>query len=136
MSTPTPEAPWYQFSLSSLLLFTLFAAIICSLAVGVDWVVAVVVLEAVVIGGLAGITAAGSRQGFVEGIAVAVYLILLAAVIGGIFFVCALVDQFFSFANAPHWYRLWRLMTIVICGTAALIGGTLGGLSERQRLRR
>jgi len=33
MSTPEPELRWYQFSLRSLLLFTTFVAVLCSIGV-------------------------------------------------------------------------------------------------------
>jgi len=37
MSTSESKLPWYQFSLRSLLLFTAFVAVLCSIGVSTGW---------------------------------------------------------------------------------------------------
>ena len=80
MAAPTPKPsppPWYQFSLRSLLLLTLFVAVLCSLGVCTHWLVSAVVAMTVVIGGIAGRIVAGTRLGFVRGAVYAIAWLLI-----------------------------------------------------------
>ena len=67
MSTPEPELRWYQFTLRSLMLLTLFVAVICSLGVCTHWLVSAVIAM-FALAGMAGRIVAGTRLGFVQGV--------------------------------------------------------------------
>jgi len=58
--------PWYQFSLRSLLLFTLFVAVLCSIGISVHWVISVI-LGVVGLGGIVGRIVAKRNLGFLFG---------------------------------------------------------------------
>jgi len=114
--------PWYQFSLRSLLLFTLFVAVLCSIGVCTDWLVSAVVGWTVMIGGIAGRIVAGIKAGFIQGVLGAILLALPISLL----LVRAFPQELF---HAP-----WLL--IVVLGILVLIGGTLGGYSVRRRSER
>jgi len=120
-SNPMPT-PWYQFSLRSLLLFTLFVAVLCSIGVCTDWLVSAVVGWTVMIGGIAGRIVAGIKAGFIQGVLGAILLALPISLL----LVRAFPQELF---HAP-----WLL--IVVLGILVLIGGTLGGYSVRRRSER
>jgi hypothetical protein len=117
-----PAHPWYQFSLRSLLLFTLFVAVMCSLGVCTSWLVSAAIAMTVMIGGVAGRIVAGIRAGFMRGILSAIPFGLLAVHIS-----LLLVRAF----PQKLYHERWLLS--VPLGIAALIGGVLGGLSIRPR---
>ena len=128
MSTPEPELRWYQFTLRSLMLLTLFVAVICSLGVCTHWLVSAVIAM-FALAGMAGRIVAGTRLGFVQGVVFGIQFLLAAVVIHLLLF------PFLPFWVAP-WLRLlldepWRLG--VVLGIVVLIGGALGGLSVRPR---
>ena len=52
MPTPEPKLPWYQFSLRSLFLLTVFVALLCSIGVCTDWSVAAVIGVGSITGGI------------------------------------------------------------------------------------
>ncbi len=64
MPIPEPMLPWYQFSLRSLLLLTLFVAVLCSIGVGMNWSIAAIIA----VGGVAGGIVARSWLGLVLGV--------------------------------------------------------------------
>jgi len=118
MPSPNPNQPWYQFSLRSLLLLTLFVAVLCSLGVYTHWIFSVVIGSAVLIGGIAGWTVARTRIGFVQGVVFGIEFLLGAAIL------CIVLDIL-------PWEASWRWG--VALGTVVLIGGILGGLTVRPR---
>ena len=119
---PTPLAnppPWYQFSLRSLLLFTLFVAILCSIGVCTHWVVAVAITT-LMLGGILGRIVAGTWLGFVAGV-----------LHGILFSLAALVIFVYLPIRSLPWLGDWAAGGLL--GIAVLIGGILGGLSVRPR---
>ena len=112
----TSKLPWYQFSLRSFLLLTLFVAVLCSLWVCMSWVISAVVG----IGGLAGRIVARRNFGFVVGgvfgSVVAPITFVLASFVGDL--VLAFV------APAEILLYLGPILGVM----AALIGSTLGGV--------
>ena len=125
----TPELPWYQFSLRSLFLLTLFVAVLCSVGVCTHWLISAVVALAVAIGGVAGRIVAGTRLGFVQGVVFGIQFLLAAVLISLLLFPVLLCWD-------TPWLRLlldgpWRLE--VVLGIVVLIGGVVGGLSVRPR---
>ena len=119
-----------QFSLPTLMLLTLFVAVLCFLGLYMDWVVPAVIGWTVMIGGTAGRIVAGTRLGFVQGVVFAVLFLLWAGF-------ASLLLPFLE--DAP-----WRMG--VTLGLAVLIGGMslrdksvcdtiLGGYTVRPRPR-
>jgi hypothetical protein len=47
MNETTPNGRWYQYGLSSLLVFSTFVAVLCSIGVSTDWSVPVTILVGV-----------------------------------------------------------------------------------------
>ena len=119
MSTE-PKLFWYQFSLRSLLLLTLFVAVLCSIGVCTHWLISVAIGMIVVIGGFAGPIVAGTRLGFVQGIVYGIQFFLVAG----------LLCTFLPFPWAPSW------RSSVVLALAVLVGGVLGGLSLWPRPKR
>ncbi|MGA2258197.1 MAG: hypothetical protein ABSG53_26315 [Thermoguttaceae bacterium] len=120
MSTPEPELRWYQFSLRSLLLVTLFMAVLCSLGVWANWSVAVVIA----VGGIAGGIVARSLLGFARGI-----------VTGGLFSIVSGIAGLLwrtSFRSIDEIIATMQIAAIV----GSLIGGILGGYTARYRSKR
>jgi hypothetical protein len=123
MPTPKPSLPpRYQFGLRSLLLLTLFVAILCSLGVCTHWLVSAAIALPVVIGGIAGWIVAGTGEGLVQGIIFG-YLFLLGDILvcGGFLYAIPRVA-------AASW-QLFSVFHVIL----VLIGGVLGGLLERLR---
>ena len=117
MAASKSNQPWYQFSLRSLLLFTLFVAVLCSIGVCTHWLVSAVVGWTVMIGGFAGRIVARTRLGFVQGVVFAIQFLLWAGV------ACI----FLPFLRETP----WRMG--VTLGIAVLIGGMVGGFTVRPR---
>ena len=103
---PTPKLPWYQFSLRSLLLLTVFVAVLCSLGVCTHWLVSVAIAVTVAIGGIAGRIVAGTRLGFVQGVVFAVQFVLMAI------FICVVLQ--FPVAWL-FWEASWQLADCTWC---------------------
>ena len=103
-------SPWYQFSLRSLLLLTLFVAALCSIGVCTHWLISAFVAMVTIVG-IMGRIVAGIRLGFVAG------------VLYGILFILAV------FLFLPTHWTTWECLSAT--GIAALIGGVVGGLSAR-----
>ena len=132
MSTPAPKLPWYQFSLRSLLLLTLFVALLCSIRVstGRGYAAAVVVVN-VLISGFAGRTVAGTRLGLVLGCVSGCLCAGISA------FTCAFVwgDTFgMRSLGLPRWECVIAMNAVATVGSA--VGGALGGFVARHRSRR
>ncbi len=127
MATSKPKLPWYQFSLRSLLLLTLFVAMLCSLGVCTHWLVSAAVAMTVVIGGIAGRIVAGTRLGFVQGIIFGIQFLFWAGL--------ACVFLALLFWDAPWFPLVWNAPWLlgVPLAIAVLVGGVLGGLSVRPR---
>ncbi len=122
----TPEPPWYQFSLRSLLLLTAFVAVLCSLGVCTDWSIAAVVA----VGGVAGGIITRTRSGLLHGIMYGVGFSGMAAA------ACVLL-WFFELLNVPRLWVPWQSAGAIKIAAVigSLIGGILGGLSVRRRSR-
>jgi hypothetical protein len=123
MPTPSPRPPWYQFSLRSLLLLTLFVAALCSFAVYTHWIFSVLIGSIVLIGGVAGWIVARTRLGFVQGVVTAIPFFLIAVLICGVL----------MFVVPGFGKTLWW---VPISGATVLIGDILGGLMVRPRSKR
>jgi len=115
-----PNLPWYQFSLRSLLLLTIFVAVLCSIGLYTHWLVSAVVGWTVMIGGIAGRIVAGTRLGFAQGVVFGIQFLLWSGV----------ACLFIPFFREPP----WRMG--VTLGIAVLIGGILGGFTVRPHLGR
>jgi Trk-type K+ transport system membrane component len=112
MSTPS-----YQFSLRSLLLFTLFIAVLCSIGVCTHWIVSAVIA----VGGTTGGIVAGKWFG--------------AAM--GAFFGSACSVAAANYAALLCFFVPLRLLPMMVIGAivGALVGGILGGRAEKRRSR-
>jgi hypothetical protein len=127
------STPWYQFSLRSLLIFTLFVAVLCSIGISLHWIGSVIVG----IGGIAGRIAARRDFGYLLGGLIGT-LLAAVALVGCVFLLDLFPLDFFPQALAIR----HKLRTIL--GIAALIGDVLGGILggiyarflERRRLKR
>ncbi len=118
MSTPEPEKRPFQFSLRSLLLFTLYVAVLCSIGVCTNWGVTILA-----VGGLAGRLVSRKWLGLV-----------LGTIAGGIGAAMALVCLcFLAFAMHSDLLPSWQLYAAVV--TTATIGSLLGGLLVGRVLR-
>src|SRR5271165_1621674 len=115
--------PWYQFSLRSLLLLTLFVAVLCSIGVCTYWIVSAAVAIAIAIGGIAGKIAAGTRLGFVLGVILVIQFLFWAGI------VCAFLVWQFPFLLPWESRGLLSVLLVI----AALIGGIVGGYAVRPR---
>lgn len=115
----------FQYSIRSLLLLTLFVAVLCSLGACTSWLASVAVAVTIVIGGIAGRIVAGTRLGFIQGALFAIQFVVIAVIVG-------LVDQ----APIPILQReaSWGLSDLYF-GVAALVGGIVGGFTVRPRPR-
>jgi len=132
MTTPTPKLPWYQFSLRSLLLFTLFVALLCSIRVstGRGYAAAVVVVN-LLISDFAGRTVAETWLGFVLGCVSGCLCAGISA------FTCAFVwgDNFgMRSLGLPRWECVIAISIVATVGS--VLGGALGGFMARYRSRR
>ncbi len=99
---PTPKLPWYQFSLRSLLLLTLFVVVLCSLGVCTDWVVSAVIAVGGVMGGILARKWSGLVLGVISGIAFAFIAVIL----------CRPIIEEMPFMSEPFW-QLFELVAIV-----------------------
>lgn len=113
--------PWYQFSLRSLLLLTVFVGVLCALGIYTHWLFATVIGLTVLCGGIAGWIGARTRLGFVLGIVVAVSFVLLVG-----FFLLL----FFGLLGAAQWPR-WLLCAVA--AVVASVSGLVGGFTVRPR---
>jgi hypothetical protein len=132
MSTPG-KLPWYQFSLRSLLFFTVFVALLCSIGVSTGRGFAAAVVVNVLISGFAGRTVAGTWWGMVLGF-------VSGSLCAG---VSALTCAYFwsgRFAIAmpllglPSWEH--KLAVYAVATIASLVGGALGGYAVRPHSER
>ena len=124
MTTPRPELPWYQFSLRSLLLFTAFVAVLCSIGVRTDWSVSAVIAVGGVVGGILARTWSGLVLGGVLGSMCAVVGIAAFVVVWSIVFRIPMLW-------APYWELIAAVKLAAIVGSLA--GGVLGGCTARFR---
>jgi len=109
------KLPWYQFSLRSLLLLTLFVAVLCSIGVCTHyWLVSVAAAAIFLLGGTMGRIVAGSRVGFWQG-----GLGTFACFLGVFIWKCDL------------YHGAW--LCAPVSGIAALIGVFLVSCSVRPR---
>ena len=118
---PTPKPPWYQFSLRSLLLFSTFIAVLCSIGVCTHWLISLLIGLTVVVGGGTGRIVAGTRLGFVRGAVFGIEFFLIGS------FVCVLPA--YAFRQLPQ--TPWLVGAAILL--AVLIGGILGGFTVRPR---
>jgi len=126
-------SPWYQFSLRSLLLLTLFVAVLCSYGVSVHWVLSAVIGTILLIGGVTGGNIARSQLGFWLGMLLGLLCSMIAA------FACVLVGsipRFLPLFPCPPllFWQSTPMTAAVIAGS--LIGGICGGLLARPRSKR
>lgn len=112
----TRKPPWYHFSLRSLLLFTAFVAVLCSIGVSTDWVVAAVIGA----GGVVGRLFAGTGWGLAVG-AVTGFVFSMMSI-----FVCGVFWQILS-KSSPQ----FMLSVVIAAIVGAMIGGGVGGYSIR-----
>ncbi len=118
----TSKSPRYQFSLRSLLLWTWFVAVVCSIGVRTHWLVSAAIALPVVIGGTAGWIVAGTGEGLVQGIVVGFLFLFVDFLVCGAFL-----------SDIPHVVAATLQRFAVFHVIAVLIGGILGGLLERFR---
>ena len=118
MSIAKPELPWFQFSLRSLLILTLFVAVLCSIGVCTDWSVAVIIAAGAVSGRIVARRSVGLIVGILAGNVGACLAGGLVAIFSGS-----------SISSSPAW--LFRMKIAMIIGS--LIGGLLGGSKARHR---
>ena len=109
---PNPNLPWYQFSLRSLLLLTLYVAVLCSLGICTHWIFSVVIG----IGGIAGWIVARTWFGFLLGAMWALAFVLLIPALA---------------LNIPMALEDWQQYAILVI--AAIVGGVLGGFRAGKR---
>ena len=116
---PTPKLPWYQFSLRSLLLLTVFVAVLCSIGVCTHWL-GPIAIGMLALAGITGRIVAGTRLGFVLGV-----------MFGMPFFLIQVVA---NVSLSPLPLRLepsWQLGVSSAIG--AILGGVAGGIMVRPR---
>jgi MFS family permease len=121
---PMPT-PWYQFSLRSLLLLTLFVAICCSIGVYTHWELSV----AVCVGGIAGRIAARRELGYLVGAVFGATVAFIAT------FLTLFVVQL-GLRYLPHPEILWRMKEVLVIVAAffgVVLGGILGGLLAKKQ---
>ena len=119
------KLPWYQFSLRSLLILTVFAAVICSIGAHTYWSFAVILA----IGGVAGGIASRSWLGLMLGVLVG-FIGAVVAVIAAAFLGLLIIDVPMQRANV----ETVRMFATAIIG--AVVGGILGGRVARYRSER
>ena len=117
-----PESRPFQYSLRTLLLLTLFVAVLCSVGVCTNWFFSALLATIVLIGGVAGRIVAGSSVGFVYGAAFGIEFLFWVGYVGLFLFALLLPENVFR-------------PLFVVLGIAVLIGGIVGGLSVRPRSR-
>jgi hypothetical protein len=123
MSVPEPDLRWYQFSLRSLLLFTVFVAVLCSIGACTHWSISATIAAILLIAGVSGGMVAGTRVGLVVG---AVYGIPgFAFAVVALFFLTLPVSLFWGLGN-------WAILSRVAVVIGGILGGVLGGLLARN----
>ena len=120
MCTSETDHRWYQFSLQSLLLFTAFVAVLCSIGVCTDWSVSAVIA----VGGTAGMIVRMSWLGFWQGIVCGGMCAVMGA-IGAFLMLGIFTPPIFS---VPPWHLTFAMKIGAVIGS--LIGGILGGLAR------
>jgi hypothetical protein len=120
---PTPNQPWYQFSLRSLLLFMLFIAVLCSIGVCTHWLVSVIIG----VGGIVARVVAGREAGFVRGVACGVLATIIVFPVG--FATGLWVIDFVRQSGMPKWLDLFALF---VPSVSIIAGGVVGGLMARN----
>jgi predicted Co/Zn/Cd cation transporter (cation efflux family) len=108
-----PTSPWYQFSLRSLLLLTVFVAALCGLGIYTHWLLAAIIGLTVMCGGITGWLVARTRLGFAQGIVFAVQFVLLV----GLFL---LLPLGFLRSEWPRW--LLCAVTAVVASVSGVVG--------------
>ena len=123
MSTSEPALTWYQFSLRSLLLLTLWVAVLCSLGVCTYWLYsAVIAIDAIVGRGIS-----RRRSGLVLGVMVACICSAVAAATC-VFFWMLLFGMPLLWVPTRQFFVAVEIAAII----GSLIGGVLGGRAERR----
>ena len=120
MSTPEPELRPYQFGLRSLLLFTGFVAVVCSIGVCTDWIVAVVLAVGGITGGIVARTWLGLAIGAFFGIACAVGAAAVFALLA--FLLLGMLSQ---------WDPRLNVVMAIAAFIGSLVGGAMGGVTAR-----
>ena len=123
----TSNHPWYQFSLRSLLLLTVYVAVLCSIGVGVNWFIPVIGLLAL-ISGIAARAVSGTTFGFVHGAVCGPLVGLSFVTILG----CGGVPVLFvlGVSRMPSW--LIHAVVEVSMLVGVILGGIMGGLMARN----
>ena len=121
MPTPEPNPPWYQFSLRSLLLFTLFVAVLCSIGVCTHWVVLLITG----VGSVTGRIFAGREVGYVTGVMFGTVSGLITYSLAIPFGLLALA--FVRNSGMPQW--VLDVFAIVVVLLGVVLGGVFGGLA-------
>jgi hypothetical protein len=112
--------PRFQFSLRSLLIFTLFVAVLCSIGVCTHWIISAVIG----IGGMVGRIAARRDLGFLVG---GIY----GTLFGVIAFLLSIVAEMYGATGSR--IATWPLAVHVgITLFGAIAGGVRGGLTARR----
>jgi hypothetical protein len=122
-SKPDEKSPWYQFSVRSLLLLTVFAAVLCTIGVHMHWLLSAFLATIVLVGGIAGRIVAGINRGFVWGVVGAVYSFLFSL------FVALLLIAVFPEVI----FRASERFCSAFYETAMLGGSVFGGSTVRPR---
>ncbi len=117
---PESELRPFQFTLRSLLLLAVFVAILCSIGVCTDWIVAVVLAVGGITGGLVARKLSGLAIGAFFGMACAVGA---AAVFG---LLALLFLGMFS-----QWDPRLNMVMAIAAFIGSLVGGAMGGLMAR-----
>ena len=120
MSIPEPELRPFQFTLRSLLLLAGFVAILCSIGVCTDWIVAVALAVGGITGGIVARKLSGLAIGAFFGMACAVGA---AAVFGLLVFL--LLGKF------SLWDPRLNAVMAIAAFIGSLVGGAMGGLMAR-----
>ena len=127
MNAPDPKLPWYQFSLRSLLLLTVFVALLCSIGIRTDWRVSAVI-AVIAAGGITGRIVPRTWLGFVFGIVAGGVCAAVAAIASTLVW----IDVF----GMPFLPNRYYDVTMIIAGfIGSLIGGIVGGRYARTRPR-
>ncbi len=119
MDTPEPDKRPFQFSLRSMLLLTVFVAVVCSIGVCTDWSVAAVIG----VGGMTGGIVARSWRGLMLGLFVGgmgAFTAAAACMILGVLLFSGPVGV----VGGPSWAN----GLIVVMELAAIIGSAIGGI--------
>lgn len=124
MSTSELERRRFQFSLRSLLVFTVFVAVLCSIGVCTFWSVSAVIAA----GGGAGRIISGTWLGLVLGVVLGGLCAALAVVVSALL-------EVLLFGSPMNWASDWpfAVATLIAAIVGSVIGGVLGGRVARFR---